>query len=445
APTISTPTSAGITSSGATLGGNVTNDNGSAITARGVVYALTSTNSNPEIGGTGATTVSGSGTTGVFTVTAGGLLPGMAYSFKAYATNSIGTTYTSAASFTTPVTTPTVNTPLSQDLTQTSASLGGTVATDGGGAIIERGVVYSLSATNTQLLLNGAGVTRVVGTGTTGAFVVSATGLTLNTTYSFTAYATNSAGTSYSTAGTFTTLAIAPSVTTHPSNRSLTVGDTATFTAVASGDPTPALQWQLSTDGGSTWTNIANATSATYSFTTTMSDHAKRYRAQFSNVGGSANSDVAVLAVIGAPFSDEPLMAGSTPARAIHITELRNRIDGLRIRHGLAAFTWTDPALVAGITSPKRVHLTELRTALNEAYVQAGRTPPTYTDTPVADVTTIRAIHIAELRAAVIALEAVSLITAPRDAALTTAAGAAPFARVPWPRPRQHPARSVRR
>jgi hypothetical protein len=102
APSITSPTSTSITATTATLGGNVTADGAAAITERGVVYSLTTANSDPLIGGVGVTKVTGSGTTGVFTVDATGLTDGVGYSFKAYAINSEGTSYTSVATFATP-------------------------------------------------------------------------------------------------------------------------------------------------------------------------------------------------------------------------------------------------------------------------------------------------------------------------------------------------------
>ena len=93
-PTVTTPTSETITQASATLGGNVASDGGDAITERGVVYSITSANNNPLIGGSGVTKVTSAGTLGVFTVSATGLTSGTGYSFKAYAINSAGTTYT---------------------------------------------------------------------------------------------------------------------------------------------------------------------------------------------------------------------------------------------------------------------------------------------------------------------------------------------------------------
>ncbi len=100
APTVTSPTSASVTASTATLGGNVTSDGGSAVTARGVVYAPTATNTNPQIGGTGVAGATTSGTTGVFVVSATGLTAGTAYTYAAYATNAVGTSYSSTDTFT---------------------------------------------------------------------------------------------------------------------------------------------------------------------------------------------------------------------------------------------------------------------------------------------------------------------------------------------------------
>ena len=108
-----------------------------------------------------------------------------------------------------------------------------------------------------------------------------------------------------------------------------------------------------------------------------------------------------------APFTDDPIVSGVTPVRAVHFTELLARIDVLRSEAGLAQFRWTDPELRAGVTRVRRVHLVELREALAEAYSAAGRASPRWTDaSPVLGSTTpIRALHVTELRVAVLALE----------------------------------------
>ncbi len=100
-PTVTTPSSASVAGASATLGGNVTAAGGSTITERGVVYALTSANPSPQVGGIGVTKVTATGTTGVFTAAVSGLTPASGYSFRAYATNGAGTAYSSVATFST--------------------------------------------------------------------------------------------------------------------------------------------------------------------------------------------------------------------------------------------------------------------------------------------------------------------------------------------------------
>ena len=124
---------------------------------------------------------------------------------------------------------------------------------------------------------------------------------------------------------------------------------------------------------------------------------------------GSAKRVVARFTVKvpdGSGFTDDPLVPGVTPLRAVHFLELRERIDALRARIGLRAFAWTDPILTSGVTPVKLVHLAELRGALEQAYETSGRLAVDYTDGALgAGVTAVRAAHVMELRRAVRELE----------------------------------------
>ena len=122
--------------------------------------------------------------------------------------------------------------------------------------------------------------------------------------------------------------------------------------------------------------------------------------------GQSAARSFTVTVTRSAPFTDDPLRPGVTPVRAVHFTELRTRIDGLRRGSGLGPFAWTDPVLTPGETPVRLAHLLELRRALAEAYAAAGRAVPRWTDaSPAVGTTPIRAAHLTELRSAVMALE----------------------------------------
>jgi hypothetical protein len=105
-----------------------------------------------------------------------------------------------------------------------------------------------------------------------------------------------------------------------------------------------------------------------------------------------------------ATFTDDPLIAGTTPVRALHFTEARTYIGALRSRYGLSAMMWTDATIVAGTTTIKAAHLQEMQTALTAIYVAAGRTAPSFSVSAVAGVTGATAAQITEIRAAILAI-----------------------------------------
>jgi hypothetical protein len=92
----------------------------------------------------------------------------------------------------------------------------------------------------------------------------------------------------------------APTITQQPTNQTVAAGATATFTAMASGNPAPTVQWQVSTDGGATFSNVSGATSTTLMLSTvTVALNNYQYRAVFTNSVGSVNSTAATLTVTG--------------------------------------------------------------------------------------------------------------------------------------------------
>jgi hypothetical protein len=95
-----------------------------------------------------------------------------------------------------------------------------------------------------------------------------------------------------------------PSVSQQPTNQTVTAPAAASFSAAAtnpSGCSTLTVQWQVSTNGGSTWTNDAtdagNKTTKLTIDPTSVSLSGHKYRAVFSNQHGSTNSSTATLTV----------------------------------------------------------------------------------------------------------------------------------------------------
>jgi hypothetical protein len=95
APTVTSPTVSGITTTGATLGANVTSlGNPASISARGTCWGTV----NPPL--TNCSAASGL-TTGVYTHARTSMSAGTTYYYRGYATNSTGTGYSPVSSFTT--------------------------------------------------------------------------------------------------------------------------------------------------------------------------------------------------------------------------------------------------------------------------------------------------------------------------------------------------------
>ena len=245
-PTLTTTALSSITSITAISGGNITSDGGQTVTDRGVVW---STSASPTI--SLSTKVSAGQGIGSFSSTLTNLTPGVLYYVRAYATNATGTAYGNQLTFTTLSTTPTVTiTATATNISQTSATSGGTIGSDGGATISTRGAVWSTSQTPTIALStktnDGSGI---------GTFTSDITGLTAGQVYFVRAYATNTNGTSYGPQITFTTTSAVtlPSVST-------TTSSGITTTSATSGGNVSATGGATVTSRGVVWSTSPNPT-----------------------------------------------------------------------------------------------------------------------------------------------------------------------------------------
>lgn len=195
-PVLTTATVSAITDSSATCGGNITEDGGAEIMARGVCWDTTS---GPTL--EDSLTLDGTGT-GTFSSLLRDLDCHTTYYVRAYATNSVGTAYGEEQEFSTVTCQPVLPVVITWEVTSvtdTTAMCGGNVTDDGGTEVTGRGVCWSTFPDPTEyddFTEDGTG---------TGEFSSSLTGLTCNTTYYVRAYATTAVGTAYGDQKTFTT------------------------------------------------------------------------------------------------------------------------------------------------------------------------------------------------------------------------------------------------
>ena len=203
--TVTTYTPSDITTSSAVCGGFVQVTQGLSLTKVGVCW---STSPNPTANDS---QLSSDAWNEPFMKTISGLSPNTTYHVRAFALRGLEYYYGEDKSFTTlsdggggggggtSPSLPTVITLYVDDVTQTSVQGGGNVTNDGGSAVTERGLCWSISSNPTisdNHMSSGGGI---------GMFTMSITGLTAYTTYHIKAYATNSVGTNYGNEVIFTT------------------------------------------------------------------------------------------------------------------------------------------------------------------------------------------------------------------------------------------------
>ena len=228
APTVITTAIGAYDQTTATGGGNVTSDGGAAVTTRGVVW---NTSPTPTIA-LATKTTNGTGTE-IFVSSLVSLTPNTTYYVRAYATNSVGTSYGGEATFITLAVNaaPTVTTTAPYNITSTNATGGGTITSVGSASVTAHGVVWSTSPTPTLPSLNSTNG----GAGSVGSYTsLIGPPLIPNTTYYVRAYATNSVGTGYGTILSFATT-LTPTITLDSISNITSIAAQADATIVSDG------------------------------------------------------------------------------------------------------------------------------------------------------------------------------------------------------------------
>lgn len=379
-----TTTATNITTTTAVLGGNVTDEGATQVSARGLVYGTSS--------GSSTSTLSLGAGAGTFTCTLTGLAQGTTYYVRSFATNAQGTAYGTETSFTTQ-TTPTVSvTATPTSLTTTSAVGGGTISTAGGATITTSGLVWGVS-TNPEITLTS----KTTDGTTSGTFTSSITGLTQGTAYHVRAYATNSIGTSYGPDITFTTLTT-PTVSATATVTSIT-GTTATSGGTISADggasvTVRGLVWGTST-GSSTYSLTTGTGTGTYTSSLTGLTPATTYyvRAFATNSIGTVYGQEVSFSTPSLPILTASAITignNSTGVSATLTSELTSDGGATTTRgfiYGIGSYSFTSTATGTGvgtysatITSLTAGSTYQVKTfATNSAGTVYGTSPTSFT------------------------------------------------------------------
>ena len=246
--TVTTTAASSISYTTATGGGNVTTDNGSPVTSRGICWATTA---SPTTANSKYTEAAGLGS---FTASMTGLTANITYYVRAFAVNGGGTSYGNEVSFATLApAVPSLTTKSVSGISSNLAGSGGDISTDGGSAISAKGVCWSV---NHNPDISGSKTND--GTGPA-SYNSTMTGLNYLTLYYVRAYATNGLGTAYGNEVSFTTTDLV--------NPGPSVPIVGTATSTMTSGSTASSGGYVSSDGGSTvtargvcWSTSANPT-----------------------------------------------------------------------------------------------------------------------------------------------------------------------------------------
>jgi hypothetical protein len=286
APLASTGNATAITSTSATLKGAV-NPEGQATTYYFEYGTTTSYGSDT------ATSSAGSGTANVsVSAPLRSLAPAKTYHYRLVATNGSGTTLGSDVSFTTPnLPVPLVVTGYSKGVTETSATLTGTI--DARGQPTSYVFQYGTSSAygrQTSVANAGSATTNV-------SVSAPVSGLTPDTTYHYRLAATSAAGTTYGTDVSFKTGSTLAGVTIVAQPATITFGQRTTLSGrvQGSGASRAPVTLQTAPGAGGPWTRGATSTASStgaYSFARIAPASSTYYRVVSK---GTASAVVGVL------------------------------------------------------------------------------------------------------------------------------------------------------
>ncbi len=170
----------------------------------------------------------------------------------------------------------------------------------------------------------------------------------------------------FKTARQFFTVAVLPaflpSITVQPLTQAVEVGDAVTFAIAYEAEPAATIQWQVSTDGGSGWNDLAGETRTTLTIPTPVwGEDGRQYRAVLTNVVGSVATDPATLQVslppVPAAFPNDQTF---TPGQLVYRRTGLGRVTNIICHNGdlytnivtggdRRVFRWSDPGDIASL------------------------------------------------------------------------------------------------
>lgn len=163
----------------------------------------------------------------------------------------------------------------------------------------------------------------------------------------------------------------APMITSQPQDVSVGLGMAAIFVAQATGVPSVSYQWQVSVDGGLTFSNVNQATSASLAVVPAqLSESGKRFRVVVTNTVGAATSASAQMRVLETPvITLEPTRATWRPGQRDALFVSAARGSNLQFQWQLSADHGASWSNAPGATATDYVHAANAAASTNAVRV----------------------------------------------------------------------------
>jgi uncharacterized protein DUF1573/ASPM-SPD-2-Hydin domain-containing protein/immunoglobulin I-set domain protein len=309
--TISGATSASYTTPVETISDNgaqfsvIVNNSAGTVTSNGATLTVTTSPVAPSITTQPANQTIFAGQTATFSVVANGTLP-LTYQWLKNGTAISGAT---SSSYMTPA-----------EMTSDSGALFSVVVSNSAGSATSNNAGLTVNPDPVAPSITSQPASQTITVGQTATFSVGASGTAplsyqwqkngsaiagaISSTYTtpaetisdsgaqFAVVVSNSAGSTTSNTAVLTVNAVAPSITTQPASRTITAGQTATFSVTASGTAPLNYQWSKNA------TAISGATSSSYTTPAeTTSDNGAQFTVAVANTAGNVTSNAATLTV----------------------------------------------------------------------------------------------------------------------------------------------------
>lgn len=182
-----------------------------------------------------------------------------------------------------------------------------------------------------------------------------------------------------------------PVVTASPTSSTVKPGDTVTLSAIATGSPTPTVQWQRALPAGG-FANITGATTSALTFTASTDANGAQYRAIYTNSVGAQTSAAATVRVGLSPYftsadsavfeagvaTSYTVSASGTPAPTFSVSTLPAWLTFTPGTDGTATLSGTAPLSAAGTAKITLGATNGFDPSTSQPFTVKVNTPPTF-------------------------------------------------------------------